>query len=220
MPTAASSPAAGASAATDVNRTYNISMYYTPAEGVALVADCLPAIEPALADGIDFANHLQPDPLGRDQYFWSHSARYRARQVLSGASGGDWCVIEDIPNSGIHLSIGGLTVMRVLRSVHGTTPPPGTNRQRRLAWSERRFPSRVMEQPDTLILDWSADDEDSLVIGLGLPAGLWKYWNPPQLAWRVQLPSHDDLAGLSFVPDQQADELVRIRIHETEMDVG
>ncbi len=71
-----------------------------------------------------------------------------------------------------------------------------------------------------MILDWSTDQEDALVMNLGLPQGVWHYRRSPQLAWRVPLPSRDDLADLAFVPDQEADELVRIRIHETEMDVG
>lgn len=193
-------------------------MLFTPSQGADLVRDCLPTIRAALEDGIDFANHLQPEGRIRDQYYWSHSARFQARQVLLGESGANWSVVEGVPNSGIHLSIRGLTTVRVLRSVGRTTPPPGANRQRRLAWSQLSLPS--VEQPDTLIIDWYTDSEDILVMGLGLPQGIWQYRSPPQLAWRLQLPSHGDLSDLAFVPDQEADELVRIRVHETEMDVG
>jgi len=201
-----------------VNSAYNISMDVTPSQGVNLLRSCLPVVRQALQDGIDYASELQPDPEHRDQYFWSHAARYQARQFLKGKAGSNWEVVEGVPNSGIHLSIGGLTKVRVLRSVHGSTPPPGANRQRRLAWSQRSLPA--MGQPDTMILDWSTDQKDALVMNLGLPQGVWHYRRSPQLAWRVPLPSRDDLADLAFVPDQEADELVRIRIHETEMDVG
>ena len=182
-----------------------------------MVTECLPLVRSGLREGIDYATSLQPDLEERDQYYWSHSARYKARQVLLGNSGANWRVVGGVPNSGIHLSIDGLTTVRVLRSVGRTTPPPGTNRQRRLAWSQRSLP---IDQPDTLILDWFTDAEDSLVMNLGLPKGFWHYRSSPQLAWRVQLPSRDDLTDLTFVPDQEADELVRLRIHETEMDVG
>ncbi len=193
-------------------------MIFTPRQGTSLVRDCLPTVRTALENGIDFANHLQPDRQTRDQYYWSHSARFQARQVLLGESGANWSVIEDVPNSGIHLSIGGLTTVRVLRSVGRTTPPPGTNRQRRLAWSQLHLPS--IKHPDTLIIDWHTDSEDTLMMGLGLPQGIWQYRSPPQLTWRLQLPSHVDLSDLAFVPDQEADELVQIKVHDTEMDVG
>ena len=194
----------------------------SPSEVVPLLDASLPEIRQALLDGIDFANDIQPEPESRDRWFWAHSARYRARRVLEASSAGaqNWELIDGVPNSGIHVCLGGIHVVRVLRSVEGTTPAPGHTRRRREAWQQLplQFPIDVetegLPRLD-LVLDWTTDDADALTMHLGMPLGVWPYGNPPILEWRVLLPSTDDLEGLTFEGTDD-DVPVLLRVDDTE----
>ncbi len=189
---------------------------------------CRSEVSEALLAAIDYANELQPEHDNRDPYFWSHSARYAARKALAKASdrNADWRLVAGVPNSGIHLCLNDLHVVRVLRSVWNTTPSPGRNKARRDAWQQHRqlqfsFKDGNREFPPTdLILDWTTDDLDNLVMHLGMPQGVWEHGSNPILAWRVPLPSADSLEELSFEGGEDTDVPVSLRIDEAEMEAA
>lgn len=202
----------------------NISVNITADNAVPLLADCLPHIRGALHAGIDYADDLQPDPGSRDPWFWSHSARYRAKTALerTAPADGGWALVADVPNSGIHVRVEQMHIVRVLRSAGGTTPAPGQNLQRRRAWSQQlSFPFASAEgelPPLNLILDWSTDVDGSLVMHAGMPVGVWPYGKDPMLAWRVPLPADDDIGGLAFVGSDEPIGPVPLRVHDSEQE--
>lgn len=206
--------------------TYNISVNATADNAVPLLADCLPHIREALHFGIDYADDLQPDRRNRDPWFWSHSARHRAKTALQQTAQADdgWDLVAGVSNSGIHVRVAQLHLVRVLRSAGGTTPAPGHNLQRRRAWSQHQqlsFPFASAEgelPPLNLILDWSTDIEGSLVMHVGMPVGVWPYGKDPMLAWRVPLPADDDIGGLTFVGSDEPIGPVPLRIHDSEQE--
>ena len=194
----------------------------SPSEVVPLLDASLPEIRQALLGGIDFANDIQPEPENRDRWYWAHSARYRARRALEASSAGaqGWELIAGVPNSGIHVCLGGLHVVRVLRSAEGTTPAPGHTRRRCEAWQQFRLQFPIDDEteglpPLDLVLDWTNDDTDALTMHLGMPLGVWTYGKPPILEWRVLLPSSDDLEGLTF-EGADDDVPVLLRVDDTE----
>lgn len=195
----------------------------SPSEVVPLLEVSLPEIRQALLGGIDFANDIQPEPDGRDRWYWAHSARYRARRALEASSEGahGWELIAGVPNSGIHICLGGLHVVRVLRSAEGTTPAPGHTRRRREAWQQFRLQFPVNDEteglpPLDLVIDWTTDGTDALTMHLGMPLGVWTHGKPPILEWRVPLPSTDDLEGLAFEAAADDDVPVLLRVDDTE----
>ncbi len=194
----------------------------SPSEVVPLLDASLPEIRQALLGGIDFANDIQPEPENRDRWYWAHSARYRARRALEASSAGaqSWELIAGVPNSGIHVCLGGLHVVRVLRSAEGTTPAPGHTRRRREAWQQFRLQFPIDDEteglpPLDLVLDWTTDDTDALTMHLGMPLGVWTHGKPPILEWRVLLPYTDDLEGLAF-EGADDDVPVLLRVDDTE----
>ena len=210
-----------------------ISVDITPEEVVPLLDSCLPDIREALHRGIDYANDTQPDPGDRDPWFWSHSARFEARRALERSANGahDWELIAGVPNCGIHVGLGGLHVVRVLRSLAGTTPAPGGNQSRQQAWQQSRLQFPIYDDtggphhgaarglpPLDLVLDWTTDDNATLVMHLGMPQGVWGLGEDPILAWRVLLPSADSLEGLAFPSSTDADVPVRLRVDEAEQE--
>ncbi len=183
----------------------------------------LPEIRQALLGGIDFANDIQPDPEYRDRWYWAHSARYRARRALEASSQAarGWELIAGVPNSGIHIRVGELHVIRVLRAAQGTTPAPGHTRKRQEAWQQcrLRFPADDELEglpPLDLILDWTTDATDVLTMHLGMPLGVWTHGSAPILEWRVPLPSADDLEELAFEGADDDQVPVVLRIDDTE----
>ena len=180
----------------------------------------------ALHAGIDRANDIQPERRNRDPWFWSHSARFAALKALEERSKGayGWELVEDVPNSGIHIGLSGLHVVRVLRSVWKTTPSPGRNNARRDAWKQHRQLRFSFEegnsgyQPADLILDWTTDDSDQLMMHLGMPLGAWEHGSDPKLAWRIPLASADSLHDLSFEGWDDEDVRVSLRTGEAEME--
>ena len=196
-----------------------------PSEVVPMLDECLPEIRHALLGGIDFANDIQPDASGRDRWYWAHSARYKARRALEASSDGakGWELIAGVPNSGIHVCLGGLHVVRILRSAEGTTPAPGHTRRRREAWQQFRLQLPIGDESDglpplDLVLDWTADGADVLTMHLGMPLGVWTHGKPPILEWRVLLPSTDDLEALTFAGADDVDVPVLLRVDDTEME--
>ena len=201
------------------------SMRYThPSEIVPRLSACVPALSEALRCGIDAANEGQPDPGDRDAWYWSHTVRYTARRKLEQVAdpSDDWQLIGEIPNSGIHLRIAELHVVRVLRSASGTTPAPGHSRRRREAWQQvqqLQFPfGEERIPPVNLVLDWTTDEADAVVMHLGMPVGVWEHGKHPVLAWRVLIASDDGLEELSFTGADEIDVPVRLRIADAELE--
>ena len=191
-----------------------------------LIKPLLPDLRDALYEGIAYADDLQPDSSDRDPWYWSNSARWRARRTLkSRISPDDWELIPDVPNGGIHLR-NGLLIVRVLRSVGGTTPAPGFSRSRRVAWVQGRLAFRLEEEETDddvpmadLVLDWTYDEE-GLAAHLGMPVGVWEHGEAPVLAWRVPLPIEEtDLVDLVFASEDHAPDVpVRLRLDKAETD--
>ena len=199
-------------------------IYTSPDEVVPRLASCVPTVSEALRCGIDAANEGQPDASDRDPWYWSHTVRFTARRGLEKTSdpSDDWQLISGIPNSGIHLRVDGLHVVRVLRSASGTTPAPGHSRRRQEAWQQfqqLQFPfGGEGLPPANLVLDWTTDHADEVVMHLGMPMGVWEHGKHPILAWRVLLASDDNLEELSFVGTDVDDVPIRLRVADTELE--
>lgn len=208
-------------------------MIITPERIVPLVDPCLPDTREALLRGIDFANDIQPDPSDRDPWYWSHSARFATRRALEKRAdrADGWELVAGVPNGGIHIRLGGLLVVRVLRSVAGTVPAPGGNKSRQMAWQQARLQFPVDRglgnhhgvigglPPLDLILDWTNGVNDALIMHLGMPRGVWELGEDPILAWRVPLPSEDRIERLVFPGTTETDVPVRLRLDNVETKV-
>lgn len=199
-------------------------MVPTPAQILPIVEGALSPLRDALRRGIEYADDLQPDPLARDPFFWSHSARFKAGRDLMGKPPGDnWRLRPRVPNSGIHLQFDGIHLMRVLRSLRGTTPHPGPNARRQQAWT---FLEPALSGPYgpvalELIADWQVADGEP-VLHLGLPASPWRYGEPVKLHWRVPFPGDgeaEDWTRLTFNPggDDSGYDLVALQIDPAEI---
>lgn len=105
---------------------------------IPLIECAVPSLIKALAKGAAFADSLQPDAPGRDPWFWSHSARFRAKTLLATTEKEGWNIVAAAPNSGIHLVFDGLQPARVLKSMNGTIPHAGPNITRQHAWTSQR----------------------------------------------------------------------------------
>ena len=68
----------------------------------------------------------------------------------------------------------------------------------------------------TLILDWATDEDDELLMHLGMPLGLWEHGRHPILAWRVALPATDRLGELAFAGSDDPEVPVRLRVDNAE----
>jgi hypothetical protein len=205
---------------------YLISVIPTPEEVLPLMEDCIPHLIKALSLGMGLADDLQPDPQHRDPWFWSHTARWRAKKHLIGVTAhipDSWSIAPGVANSGIHLSIAAVHHVRVLRSLGGTAPHPGRNRARRAAWIQDtlRFDDGGLPAL-SLLADWQ-DSNDEPVIHLSLPKRPWTYGSPPELHWRIPVTGDTghDLNNLRFNPDSPNDDvLVTFRVDPAEARAG
>ena len=200
-----------------------------PDQVIPLLLPAAPALWDALREGIEYANHLQPDEESRDPWFWSHAARWKASGRVAGSQVAEdpWSMVENVANCGIHILFDDLHIARVVRSLGGTTPHAGSNKRRNRAWNgvQGQLPLATggALPPLSLIVDWQVTDDEPL-IHVGLPAGNWQYGNTANLYWRVPLPAAgEDLSSLSFEPSPDAGgSLVRLKLDpsETADDVG
>lgn len=181
-------------------------MIPTPGEVLPLLTPATECLRDALRRGVAYADEQQPDRV--DPWFWSHSARFKARQELllanpqPGVEGYE--VRSDIPNSGIQLRFQRLHLARVLRSFGGTTPAPGRNPSRRRAWEGLPEQGQLSLAGDgklpplSLIIDWQ-DVAGEPLIHVGLPRAGWAHGKSPKLYWRVPMPDEGvDLGSLEF----------------------
>jgi len=181
-------------------------MIPTPRDVVPLLENVISPLYEAFREGIAWADSLQPAE-DRDPFFWSHSARFRARNRLRDADATDWVLVPKVNNFGIHLLVADLHLIRVLRSLEGSTPPPGPNRRRRNAWQQLPAIQGQLAlgsdgdlPPLSLVADWQTG-LDEPIIHLGLPQEPFGFRQNARLHWRVPLPSDGlDLASLAFEP--------------------
>lgn len=179
-------------------------MIPTPAQLAPLVEPIAGPIYESLRLGIDFADQTMRS---HDGHFHSHCVRYRTREALEAVEATDWHLVPRIPNSGIHLVLGGgLHTARLLRTLNGGAPHPGRGLTRQRAWTNLDMPIQLPLDLDTidevafaplsLLLDWSIMDDEPLV-HLSLPQGAWSYGNKPRLHWRVLL-NDPGIAGMGI----------------------
>jgi hypothetical protein len=129
-------------------------------------------------------------------------------------------LVPRVRSLGIHLRVGDLHVVRVLRSLEGDTPPPGKNRKRREAYIQGQL---ALAEPQgdlpalSLIADWQ-DYEGEPIIHLGLPAEPWEFGRSARMHWRIPLTAGgSDLASLAFEPEpDEGLPPVTLRIHPSE----
>lgn len=206
---------------------YHIPMIPTPAEVLPLVASLAAPTYKAVQAGIDFADGLMPDDQDvADPWYWSHSARYAARnQLRHGGAIEGWKLRPDVPNSGIHFSVDNGHRLRLVRSLHNDVPHPGSNKRRREAWTGAvELPLRVSGSGLpflNLLFDWAVDINREPVIHVTLPQGPWTYGQPSRVHWRVLLPSDGvlDLSALTFNPSGDGDDLGLV-LDEAERESG
>jgi hypothetical protein len=196
----------------------------TPADVLPLAEETVPPLQKALSLGIALADELQSDRQTRDPWYWSHTARWVARNHLRSVQSSAWKLLSGVPNSGIHLRIGTVHHVRVLRSLGGTVPHPGRNRARRADWIQD---SLLLDEDNqlpalSLLYDWQVlHDEPSIY--LSLPKRPWSYREQPELHWRVPVTgdADQDLANLSFDPGLlPGDVVVTVKIDPADEGVG
>jgi hypothetical protein len=190
---------------------YLISVIPTPAQVLPIIECAIPSLANALRVGAAFADDLQPSPFGRDPWYWSASARWKARGVLAAETDSDrWCVAERVPNSGIHLCVDDIHKVRVLRSLDGTTPHAGRNLARRQAWFQDAL--LLGRGGDitalSLIADWQFSGDEP-VIHVGMPKAPGSFGLGAELHWRVPVTGDAgyDLGNLSFDPGNPPDDI-------------
>ncbi|MEQ8842195.1 MAG: hypothetical protein RIB98_14525 [Acidimicrobiales bacterium] len=190
-----------------------------PDDVLPVVLDDLAHLVPSLSAGIDFANDLLSDDTDKDNHYWSHSARYKARRELI-ASGAP--VRPDVANSGIHLVLGDLHTARVLRSVNRETPPPGHSTERRSEYNVQQTLNlaigvngqRLPSLP--FVIDWY-DLDDEPVVHIGLPREPWSWGKKIKMFWRVPLPGAEGgYSGLRFNPSDDGGEPDIVYVHPAE----
>jgi hypothetical protein len=195
----------------------------SPADVLPLVECTVPSLVKALQLGIGYADEQQPDPDDRDQWFWSHSARWRARRQLLSVAAEGWSINPDVSNSGIHLCVDQVHCLRVLRSLGDTVPHPGSNRARRDAWIQDTLPPRDGSlRPLSLLADWCVHDDEPRIY-LSLPKRPWTYGSDPELYWRVPVTgdASQDLANLRFDPGLlPGDVMVTVKVDPAESEAG
>jgi hypothetical protein len=195
----------------------------SPADVLPLMECTVPALMKGLRLGIGYADEQQPDLAVRDPWFWSHSARWKARCHLLGVQSEGWTIKRNVPNSGIHLGIKNVHTVRVLRSLDGTVPHPGRNRARRDDWVQGTLrPNDGGLPPLSLLMDWRVHDDEPLVY-VSLPKRAWSYGSDPDLYWRVPVTgdADQDLANLRFDPGLlDGDVMVTIKVDPAERDTG
>ena len=200
----------------------------TPSVVLPLLDDAPDTIYEALRLGIGYADNLQPEV--ESQHFWSHSARFGAWRELRRATADKWSLNDRVPNCGIHLTIGGLHTLRVVRSLGNTVPPPGRNASRRVAWKgineQLSFglqdTGEFVIPPLSLLADWRLDEDREPVVHVSLPIGPWLYGQNPRCHWRVPLPSTNSMSldELSFQGSDGGDPMVAIEIDPAEWAAG
>lgn len=164
-------------------------------------------IQEALDDGVSFADErmsgLKPDP-----YLWAHLVRYQAKQILQKNPSEDW-ELHQISNSGIEIACGPF-VIRTLRSQENRPPNPGASGTRKRFWTQMHqlvFPldgkAAAPMRGANLILDWTIDQERSVMMALSKPIGTWKYRGQPKLEWRRALAPLVAGSKLSFVSAEE-----------------
>lgn len=204
--------------------SYKRTMIPTPEQVIALFLPAITDIRGALRKGIAHADTLQPSREDRDRWYWSHSARWKACEILHGVEQREgWNIAPNVPNSGIHIRVQELHVARLLRSLGGTTPHPGRNLQRRRAWSNQGqlFLAEGVLPPLSPIIDWHEDDEGEPEIHLGLPIGAWKMGAATRLYWRVPIAEDIDLASLRFEGAEEiGEQLATLNIDPAEEGSG
>lgn len=197
----------------------------TPQEVLPVLAAASEDLYAALRKGIAYADELQPDRDARDPWFWSHSARFKARSELLGKAESrveGYRLREGVPNCGIHLGFDGVHKARVVRSLGGTTPAPGRNPARRRDWRGVPVQTQLLLAasgtlpPLSMIIDWQ-DVAGEPVIHVGLPRFGWDYRTKPLLHWRVPLPDEGiDYASLVFDGSDDGPDNVFIEIDPAE----
>lgn len=196
-------------------------MIPTPLEVLPIIEPAVPALAAALTIGAEYADVLQPDPLRRDSHYWSHSARFRARNhLVSIPDKIGWTVNAKAPNSGIHICVDAIHTVRVLKTLNDSTPHAGRNQTRQLAWAQSPLllGTTASGEPFSLLADWHVGAEGP-VINIGFPKAPGNYVGGADLYWRVEVTGDPDadLANLSFDPDKPIDGLsVRLKIDPSE----
>ena len=217
---------------------YTRSVIPTPDQVLPLLAPLGRSVPRALRDGIEKADELQPDSRSRDNYFWSHCARYYSRASLAMEKDPSWTLIGDVANTGIHIILNSVHRIRVLRSLNDQPPPAGGSRARREAWAQPSAQSALFHTatnellvdppPDTLpamnlLLDWREESAEPIVY-VSLPIGPWGFNERIRVHWREPLMDlEDDLGDLAFdpprVPDTE-DFGVFVSVDPAERDAG
>jgi hypothetical protein len=204
--------------------------HITPEKVLPLLDGISTPLYEALRSGCSFADSIQPDLAAGGAWFWSHCARFSAQQMLASAQSPDWSLVKNVPNNGIHLTIGGIHKVRVVKSLGGEIPPPGRNKARRTAWvgiaQQLTFnlPTTGCDSIPalSLIADWHLDEDREPVIHLSLPRGPWRYGQDPRCEWRVHLSPGSSLGidDLAFSGGDEGDPLIEIAVDPPEWGAG
>jgi hypothetical protein len=204
--------------------------YTAPESVLPMLAESAEALYDALRMGTSFADGLQPDKDHLDLHFWSHSARFQARNYLAQGGGLSWTLVSRVPNSGIRMLIDGIHSLRVVKSLDGEIPPPGANKARNDAWvgvgvrNQLALPlgrpgQDLTQQPLSLIADWFLDEQREPIVHVSLPKRPWPFGCDPQCFWRVLLsPGNslalEDLPG--FSGEEGGDPTITIKVDPLE----
>jgi hypothetical protein len=197
----------------------------TPEVVLPLVEPVVPPLRDALRIASRAADEIEPDGPTRERSFWAHAARRKALGQLQVVEAKGWALVAGVANCGIHVVLGSLHKMRVLRALGDAPPPPGLNKARQLAFQqEPNGQGTLALSPDglptlSLIADWTMQDGEP-VIHVSLPRKPWHITSNPALYWRECVTGSiaDDLARLAFTGDTSEESLVTVELDTTELD--
>ena len=178
----------------------------SPDEVLRWLADPIRAIREGLDHGVSLAD-LKMEDLPFEPHLRAHLTRVGALMHLGALTGDGWTLGRKLPLSGIEVLCDPFT-LRVLRSRHGSPPPPGRSQARQRYWCQLQLFDEVppLSGGANLILDWSLGEDQSIEIALSKPMAVWPYCGTPQLEWRRTVIDDAD-AGLRFIPSEDGTDI-------------
>lgn len=189
-----------------------------PEDVLEWLSDPIRSIREGLDHGLSLAETKMED-LPAEPHLRAHLIRVGALMHLRDHPGEHWSIGRRLPLSGVEVTRDPFT-MRVLCSQRGNPPSPGRSLARQRYWCQLSLFSDT--EPITvganLILDWSLDEDQRLVLALSKPVGVWPYEGKPRLEWRRAI-TEEAGRGLRFAPADDNDidfDLTEIEERDTD----
>jgi hypothetical protein len=194
------------------------------------ITDAVESVRPALFESLEYGyGHLitvdATWPI-TDPHVRATLIRYGTREHLARQQppDGGWAIDEQVPFSGIHLTLPGGHRARVLAAAPGAVPPAGHSQARRAYWSGNSYYAPRLfdiDDPDVmplnLLLLWNVDPNGVIGVRVAAPEGNWTYQAKPICSAVADL-AHPSLDGFAFTPPTE-DDVPLVEIDQTDIDI-